>query len=42
MATCPLASAAIQVNTFDFPAWLVPWVTLMVGDQLVPWVVEYE
>ena len=36
MATWPLASAAIQGNTFDFPAWDVFWVTLMAGDQRVP------
>src|SRR5438067_13698771 len=40
MATWPLASAAIQGKTFDFPAWVVPRVTLMAGDQRVPRVVE--
>src|SRR6266850_2862086 len=39
MATWPLASAATQGNTFDFPAWDagdVIRVTLMAGDQPVP------
>src|SRR6266480_4260299 len=42
MATWPLASAATQGYTFDFPAWDVFWVTFMAGDQRVPRVVEYE
>src|SRR5882762_9665459 len=41
-ATWPLASAAIQGNTFDFPAWDVFRVTLMAGDQRVPRLVENE
>jgi hypothetical protein len=36
IATWPLASAATQGNTFDFPAWDVFRVTLVAGDQRVP------
>src|SRR6266849_2299962 len=42
MATWPLASAATQGNTFTFPPWEVFCVTLMAGDQRVPWLFENE
>src|SRR5258708_6521817 len=35
-ATWPLASAAIQGNTFDLPAWGVLSVTLVARDQDAP------